>query len=102
MATTAERVEQRVIFVEQARKRHVLAELLRRGRPMGRTLVFTRTKHGADRVVQHLEASGVAAAAIHGNKSQGQRERALAAFRSGATRCWSRPTSPRAASTWTA
>ena len=51
---------------------------------MGRTLVFTRTKHGADKVVQHLEAAGQKAAAIHGNKSQGQRERALAAFKSGA------------------
>ena len=50
---------------------------------MGRTLVFTRTKHGADKVVKHLEQVGVQADAIHGNKSQPQRERALAAFRSG-------------------
>ncbi len=51
-----------------------------------RTLVFTRTKRGADRVTAHLEASGLQAAAIHGNKSQGQRERALASFRDGRTR----------------
>ena len=82
VATTAERVEQRVIFVEAARKRQVLADLLKRG-GMERTLVFTRTKHGADRVTQHLEAVGMPAAAIHGNKSQPQRERALAQFKEG-------------------
>jgi ATP-dependent RNA helicase RhlE len=82
VATTAERVEQKVIFVETARKRQVLADILKRG-DMGRTLVFTRTKHGADRVTQHLEAIGVPAAAIHGNKSQPQRERALAQFKEG-------------------
>ena len=48
-----------------------------------RVLVFTRTKHGADRVVRHLARAGIEAAAIHGNKSQPQRERALAGFRSG-------------------
>ncbi|WP_347403210.1 DEAD/DEAH box helicase [Limobrevibacterium gyesilva] len=84
VATTAERVEQGVIFVETARKRAVLFDLLSGNQ--GRTLVFTRTKHGADRVVRYLEESGVPAAAIHGNKSQPQRERALAAFRSGETR----------------
>ena len=82
VATTAERVEQKVIFVEAARKRQVLAEILRKGK-MGRTLVFTRTKHGADKVTQHLETVGLPAAAIHGNKSQPQRERALAAFKAG-------------------
>ena len=82
VATTADRVEQRVIFVEAARKRQVLADLLKRG-GMERTLVFTRTKHGADRVTQHLEAVGMPAAAIHGNKSQPQRERALAQFKEG-------------------
>jgi ATP-dependent RNA helicase RhlE len=82
VATTAERVEQRVIFVEAARKRLVLADILKRHN-MGRSLVFTRTKHGADRVTQHLEAVGVPAAAIHGNKSQPQRERALAQFKEG-------------------
>ena len=85
VATTVERVEQSVIFVETSRKRHALQSLLRDA-TTGRTLVFTRTKHGADRVVRHLAESGIAAAAIHGNKSQPQRERALADFRSGATR----------------
>src|SRR3546814_2603951 len=53
---------------------------------MERTLVFTRTKHGADRVARHLENSKVPAAAIHGNKSQSQRERALADFKAGRIR----------------
>jgi ATP-dependent RNA helicase RhlE len=85
VATTAEKVEQRVVFVEQSGKRRVLARLLA-AEAGGRTLVFTRTKHGADRVVKHLGEDGIAAEAIHGNKSQGQRERALAAFRDGRTR----------------
>jgi ATP-dependent RNA helicase RhlE len=63
----------------------VLFDLLM-GPAAGRTLVFTRTKHGADRVVKYLEESGLAAAAIHGNKSQGQRERALSDFRAGKCR----------------
>ena len=87
VATTAERVEQAVIFVDGAGKRHLLTDILRKdlsnGGDMGRTLVFTRTKHGADKVVKHLEQAGVRADAIHGNKSQPQRERALAAFRAG-------------------
>jgi ATP-dependent RNA helicase RhlE len=81
-ATTAERVEQSVVFVPSERKREVLAHLLRDPR-CERVLVFTRTKHGADRVVRHLASAGIDAAAIHGNKSQPQRERALAGFRSG-------------------
>jgi len=85
VATTVERVEQAVIFADQAQKRHALFGLLS-GPADGRTLVFTRTKHGADRVVRHLEESGLPAAAIHGNKSQGQRERALASFKSGEAR----------------
>ena len=85
VATTVEKVEQRVMFVETARKRGLLADILRTTK-MGRTLVFTRTKHGADKVVQHLEAAGQPAAAIHGNKSQPQREKALAAFKEGRVR----------------
>ena len=85
VATTAERVEQHVIFTDASRKRQVLFNLLT-DVTTGRTLVFTRTKHGADRVVKHLEESGIPAAAIHGNKSQGQRERALAMFKNGQTR----------------
>ncbi len=85
VATTAERVEQRVIFVDTARKRTLLSNILRDSR-MARTLVFTRTKHGADRVTQHLEAAGQTVAAIHGDKSQPQRERALQAFKDGRVR----------------
>ncbi len=75
-------VAQSVMFVEAAQKRVVLAGLLRHG-GMVRTLVFTRTRQGADRVVLHLEAAGIRARAIHGEKTQQQRERALAAFRDG-------------------
>ena len=82
VAATTELVEQKVIFVETSRKRQVLAEILRSSK-MTRTLVFTRTKHGADRVTQHLEAAGQPAAAIHGDKSQPQRERALQMFKQG-------------------
>jgi ATP-dependent RNA helicase RhlE len=85
VATTAERVEQRVAFVPQGDKQALLTISLR-DPAIGRALVFTRTKHGADRVVRHLSAAGINAAAIHGNKSQPQRERALAAFRSGECR----------------
>jgi ATP-dependent RNA helicase RhlE len=84
VATTAEKVEQKVIFVATSQKRSLLIDLLR-DRKMTRSLVFTRTKHGADKVVKHLEESGLPAAAIHGNKSQGQRERALAGFKDGST-----------------
>ncbi|MEZ5852794.1 MAG: DEAD/DEAH box helicase [Hyphomicrobiaceae bacterium] len=79
-ATTVERIAQKVIHIEAAKKRSLLVELLKDAQ-MGRTLVFTRTKRGADRVAQHLEAAGIEAAAIHGNKSQRQREEALDAFR---------------------
>jgi ATP-dependent RNA helicase RhlE len=85
VATTVDKVEQRVILVETSRKRALLADILR-DEAMARTLVFTRTKHGADRVVRHLEAAGIGSAAIHGNKSQSQRERALDAFKSGRTK----------------
>jgi ATP-dependent RNA helicase RhlE len=85
VATTAERVEQRVVFVEQGEKRNLLARVLKRETD-AHALVFTRTKHGADRVCEHLGRAGVPAAAIHGNKSQGQRERALGAFREGEIR----------------
>jgi len=84
-ATTVERVEQRVVFVPSDRKRDLLARLLR-DPAFARVLVFTRTKHGADRVVRHLVGAGIEATAIHGNKSQPQRERALAGFRAGQAR----------------
>ncbi|AUG52158.1 DEAD/DEAH box helicase [Thalassospira marina] len=82
VATTAERVEQSVYLIEASRKRALLAELLDNP-AFVRTLVFTRTKRGADRVAKHLEANKISASAIHGNKSQNQRERALAAFKDG-------------------
>ena len=85
VATTVDRVEQHVYLVNGADKRHLLVELLARPE-CARTIVFTRTKRGADRVSEHLESSGVASAAIHGNKSQGQRQRALDGFRAGRTR----------------
>jgi superfamily II DNA/RNA helicase len=82
VASTAERIAQRVIHVDRGGKPRMLAELLRR-EPVSRALVFTRTKHGADKVVRGLHKDGIAAEAIHGNKSQNQRERALANFRNG-------------------
>jgi ATP-dependent RNA helicase RhlE len=84
-STTAERVDQRIIFVEADYKRELLAELFADA-ALARTIVFTRTKRGADRVAKHLEGAGVTAASIHGDKSQSQRERALAAFKAGACR----------------
>jgi ATP-dependent RNA helicase RhlE len=81
-ASTVELVEQRIIRVDRAAKPAILVEVLRR-EPVDRALIFTRTKHGADKVVRRLVHAGIAAEAIHGNKSQGQRERVLAAFRSG-------------------
>lgn len=87
-ATTAERVEQYVTFVEQKEKQALLTLSLRKGLETGdieSALVFTRTKHGADRVVRHLVSAGIEAAAIHGNKSQAQRTRALDGFRAGRT-----------------
>ena len=84
-ATTVERIVQRVILTEKASKQGLLAELLK-SEPVDRVLVFTRTKHGADKVVRGLQKSGFAAEAIHGNKSQNQRERVLADFRSGKLR----------------
>jgi ATP-dependent RNA helicase RhlE len=87
-ASTAERVEQFATFVNQAEKQALLTLRLRAGLADGsidRALVFTRTKHGADRVVRHLMGAAVPSAAIHGNKSQGQRTAALDAFRAGRT-----------------
>jgi ATP-dependent RNA helicase RhlE len=81
-ATTAERVVQHVIHVDPANKVKLLVELLKDNN-MTRTLVFTRTKHGADKVVKALIGSGYNAAAIHGNKSQVNREKALAGFKAG-------------------
>ncbi len=84
-ATTVDKVEQSLLFVEAQRKRALLAELFAE-KALSRVIVFTRTKRGADKVARYLEACGVGAAAIHGDKSQGQREKALAAFKAGACR----------------
>lgn len=78
--TTADRVSQSLIFAKSDEKPMLLAERLLRD-DVERTLVFTRTKHGADRVVKRLARVGLQAVAIHGNKSQGQRQRALTAFK---------------------
>jgi ATP-dependent RNA helicase RhlE len=80
--TTVEAVAQQVIFVEAAAKKDLLVKLL--GSPdLEKVLVFTRTKHGADRVSRYLDGAGITARAIHGNKSQTARQRALDDFRSG-------------------
>ena len=85
VATTAERVSQSVIHIESGKKRALLAELMA-DVAMSRTLVFTRTKRGADRVAKYLEVAGVKCSAIHGNKSQRQREEALGLFKVGKIR----------------
>lgn len=77
---TAERIEQRVYRVPKEHKRHLLAHMINAGR-WPQVLVFTRTKHGANRLTQQLESTGIRSAAIHGNKSQGARVRALADFK---------------------
>ena len=81
-ARPVDRIDQRVILMEAGAKRDALVELLA-GQDVTRAIVFTRTKRGADRVEAHLDSVGLSAGAIHGNKSQGQREKALAAFRDG-------------------
>ncbi|MBR0967413.1 DEAD/DEAH box helicase [Bradyrhizobium diazoefficiens] len=85
VSSTAERINQRIIQVDFSAKPAFLTKLLK-DEPINRALVFTRTKHGADKVVKTLEKAGVPASAIHGNKSQNHRERTLAQFRSGQIR----------------
>ena len=82
VASTVDRVTQRIVHVDRQGKSAVLADLLR-DEPIDRALVFTRTKHGADKLVRGLGKDHIRAEAIHGNKSQKQRERVLAAFRQG-------------------
>jgi ATP-dependent RNA helicase RhlE len=81
VSSTVEIIEQEVVFVPQKQKTSFLAKWLD-NTARGRTLVFTRTKHGADKVVRHLEKVGIKAEAIHGNKSQNARVRALEKFKS--------------------
>jgi len=85
VAATAERIDQRVMFVPPQDKRHLLVDVLDDA-TMARVIVFTRTKHGADKVAKHLGNAGIVAAAIHGNKSQGARQTALEGFRAGKVR----------------
>ena len=84
-ATTVERVMQAVMFVDKADKNELLADLFADS-DLTRTLVFSRTKHGANRITEFLEKIGVTSAALHGNKSQAARQRALAAFSEGRVR----------------
>src|SRR4051794_6372947 len=81
VAMPIELVEQSVYFVEQRHKPHLLTHFLQ-NTPFTRTIVFARTKHGADKIVKHLDRAGIRAAAIHGNKSQNVRQRTLADFKS--------------------
>ena len=83
--TTAESIEQVVHPVDKSRKRELLSFLIGSGN-WQQVLVFTRTKHGANRLADQLEKDGLSAAAIHGNKSQGARTRALSDFKRGAVR----------------
>jgi ATP-dependent RNA helicase RhlE len=85
VSSTVEQVSQWVLHVERAKKRALLREVLRDPK-MTRVLVFTRTKRGANKVAEELDRNGVRADAIHGNKSQGARQRALDAFKRGAIR----------------
>lgn len=84
-STTVEKIDQSVLLVEKRDKSKLLARVLSKPE-LERVLVFTRTKHGANRVVKRLERVDIRAAAIHGNKSQSARQRALAAFKAGHTR----------------
>ncbi|OCS52583.1 DEAD/DEAH box helicase, partial [Ralstonia pickettii] len=83
--TTAETVEQRIYPVDRERKRELLAKLVR-DNDWHQVLVFTRTKHGANRLAEQLTRDGIPALAIHGNKSQSARTRALTEFKAGTLR----------------
>ncbi len=82
-ATPAEGVEHVIVAVDKLQKRGVLAQILR-AKPAGQTLIFTRTKYGADKLATFLRREGIPAHAIHGDKAQSHRTRTLDAFRSGA------------------
>jgi ATP-dependent RNA helicase RhlE len=84
-ATVAVKVDQKVLFVDQANKGSLLVDILQ-SKDVQRALVFTRTKHRADRLMRHLSRSGISADAIHSNRSQNGRRRSLAAFDNGRIR----------------
>ena len=81
-SSTVDRVDQRVYFVERPEKKSLLVSVLRKQADKS-VLVFSRTKHGADNIARMLKRAGIRSEAIHGNKSQGQRQRALGDFKSG-------------------
>ena len=84
-ATTADKVEQKVLFVAKDKKRALLINLMK-DTSIRRVLIFTRTKHGANRVAQFLDQNGIKADAIHGNKTQNARQKALKRFKEGSIR----------------
>jgi len=98
--TTSEQVEQVVHPVDRERKRELLSHLIKKG-DWKQVLVFTRTKHGANRLSEQLDKDGISSAAIHGNKSQAARTKALANFKQGSVRVLVRPISLRVGSTST-
>jgi ATP-dependent RNA helicase RhlE len=85
VSSTAQTISQAVYHVEKTEKKHLLAHLLKDD-SIERILVFARTKHGSDKIVKELVKGGITAEAIHGNKSQNARQRALGNFKSGSTR----------------
>ncbi|CAM3955150.1 DEAD/DEAH box helicase [Cohnella lubricantis] len=86
VSTTAERIEQSVYFVDKPNKLQLLIDLLQQDKAIESAIVFTRTKHGADRVARGLTKAKITAQAIHGDKSQNSRQAALTNFKNGATR----------------
>jgi len=84
-ATTVDRIEQKVLFVAKDKKRDLLVSLMEQHK-INRVIIFTRTKHGANRLAEQLSREGISSEAIHGNKSQGARQRALSEFQAGKVR----------------
>ena len=84
-SSTVERIEQKVMFVQKDKKKDLLVSVLKEHN-INRVIIFTRTKHGANRLAEQLGKHGVTAEAIHGNKSQGARQRALSEFQTGKVR----------------
>ncbi len=82
VSSTVQKIDQCLYYVDKANKKHLLAKLLQEP-DVENALVFSRTKHGADRIVRELKHAGIESCAIHGDKSQGQRQNALAKFKSG-------------------
>ncbi len=83
--TTAEKVNQKIYHVDKVKKRAIIIKMIKEGN-WQQTLVFTRTKHGANKLCEKMQKSGITAAAIHGNKTQGARTKALAGFKEGSIR----------------